>query len=285
MSTGGLTERRWPGILLFNVQISNHVITVTDTFGLYAKQVVYLNKIGLDPLELEVKRVLSKTELQVGPVNAGITKIINPVTYSGGSLIAQEQPRTGPDQDYVLRNVYAEEPIIAIRTANVDRYGQYYTVDNPVPVQLSDGSVNIETVNANVSVQLSHKDNDPNPGDVHDSVQIGDGVDILGINPDGSINVVQTSETLKYTVINVPMTLANTDYVLSLPTEIRRFTLKIRDGAGTLKIYETPSGDSFTVARGASYYSGSVKNPSLSLTVQSSQPNCVLEAICWVVQP
>lgn len=71
----------------------------------------------------------------------------------------------------------------------LDENGDAYSPTNPLAVQLSDGSVNIGTVNAEVEVQLSHIDNSPDAGDVADSVRIGDGVETLEVNADGSINM------------------------------------------------------------------------------------------------
>ena len=45
--------------------------------------------------------------------------------------------------------VYEQEPTLAKRTISVDEFGNFYDVNNPIPVRLSDGSVNIGTVNAN----------------------------------------------------------------------------------------------------------------------------------------
>lgn len=55
--------------------------------------------------------------------------------------------------------------------------------DNPIYVQLSDGSINIGTVNANIEVQLSDQSPDP------DVVRIGNGTNQLKVNADGSIDV------------------------------------------------------------------------------------------------
>ena len=63
------------------------------------------------------------------------------------------------------------------------------TSDNPIFVRLSDGSISIGTVNAELEVQLSHKDNDPNSGDVADSVRIGNGEFEANVNEDGSFDV------------------------------------------------------------------------------------------------
>jgi len=67
--------------------------------------------------------------------------------------------------------------------------GNPITTENPLPVQLSDGSINIDTLDAQLEVHLSHLDNTPDIGDVFDSIRIGDGTNQLSINPDGTINV------------------------------------------------------------------------------------------------
>lgn len=83
-----------------------------------------------------------------------------------------------------------------MRTHAVDWLGRSYSRSNPVPVELSDGSISIGTVNAELEVQLSHQDNVPDIGDVHDSVRIGDGIHTLEINSDGSINVTDNGGSL-----------------------------------------------------------------------------------------
>lgn len=83
----------------------------------------------------------------------------------------------------------------AKRVTLVNLDGTENSPDNPLYVQLSDGSINIGTVNAELEVQLSHKNNDPDLGDIADSVRIGDGVEELAINPDGSINTSPVPST------------------------------------------------------------------------------------------
>lgn len=67
-----------------------------------------------------------------------------------------------------------EDDILARRVVFVDALGNFYNTNNPLPVILTDGSVNIGTVNAEIEVQLSSRDNYPDSGDVHDSVRWGD---------------------------------------------------------------------------------------------------------------
>lgn len=84
-----------------------------------------------------------------------------------------------------------EDSADAKRVVVVDPTGIYLgsSPDKPIYVQLSDGSVNIGTVNAEVEMQLSSKDDFPDAGDQHDSIRIGDQNYELSVNSDGSINV------------------------------------------------------------------------------------------------
>lgn len=168
------------------------VVTVGSVCEFYVKQHIALKGTALPILKVRIHRVLSDTQLLVGPVDGKITDYTNVSLYTlaaASTIEAEEQDRAGipaADRD---RAVYAEEPIVATRNVLVDCEGDYYGPKNPMPVQLSNGSVNIGTVNAELEVQLSHKDGDQHTGDVHDSVRVGDGVDEMAVNTDGSINV------------------------------------------------------------------------------------------------
>lgn len=112
----------------------------------------------------------------------------NPV--NSGKISAPEQTKVSTPEDDQDTDRYEKGPTNADRGVLVDQWGDFYDVTNPVPVQLSDGSINIGTVNAELEVFLTHKDNDPIGGDIHDSVRIGDGENELKVNPDGSLNFV-----------------------------------------------------------------------------------------------
>jgi hypothetical protein len=167
------------------------LVQVADSRGFYVKQQVYLVSSTQLAFNVEIKRFISPTAFYVGLKGdigdrSDITAFL---TADTATIQANEQGRSGITLDERKRAVYMEEPIAAERVISVDERGQPYNTQNPVPVQLSDGSINIGTVNAELEVQLSHMDNVPDIGDVADSVRIGDGVDELGIEPDGSINV------------------------------------------------------------------------------------------------
>lgn len=205
-----IRERSWPAIVLTPITVSGDKIIVPDARGLHPKQQVQITNGALEQLQLEIKRVIDETTIQVGPsakfgndpasVRKGgsIKDITNvPVGYSGGTLSALEQGRTSISSEAIFPAVYAEEPTVALRNVLVDYWGKYYSTDNPLPVQLSDGSINIGTVNAELETQLSHRDNWPDPGDVHDSVRIGSGVanEYLKIYPSGDIDIRSIGRT------------------------------------------------------------------------------------------
>lgn len=168
----------------------NGLVTVSDVGDFKVKQEVLISAPLIQTQILEIKRIVSQTQLLVGP-KGNIFKYsdISAFTVAAGSFIeAKEQERPKVPEQEVERITYEEEPTMARRVISVDRYGRKWDVDNPFPVRLSNGSINVGTVNAEIEVQLSRRDNYPDAGDVHDSVRIGNQDYELKINPDGSIN-------------------------------------------------------------------------------------------------
>lgn len=177
------------------------LIYVADISGFYVKQRITLKSNTKAPATFEIKRFDSLTSFYVGPLppsgKIGDRSDVSAfLTADSATIESAEQPRPGITGDEHERAVYMEEPVVAKRTISVDKFGRPYETSNPLPVRLSDGSINIGSVNAELEVQLSHKDNDPDAGDVHDSVRIGDGEDELEINQDGSINTVNLSDAV-----------------------------------------------------------------------------------------
>jgi len=171
-------------------------ITVADTRLFKVKQKVFLQSSTQQPRDgLEVKKIINRTEMVVGPEKSAIhitSDVSDFLVTDTATVAANEQFRPIIPSEEFNRAVYEEEPTVAIRSMLVDKEGNDYRTENPLPVELSNGSVNIGTVNAELEVQLSHKDNFPDVGDVADSVRIGDGVHELAINSDGSINTLST---------------------------------------------------------------------------------------------
>lgn len=191
-------EQRWPRVIASPISINGVLITVPNTYNLRAKQQVQLQQIGVQPYPCEIVTVFNETEIQVKSIQRSEDR--RPLSeidfkkaiaiYDGGTLVALEQKRNILTGDIVNRAVYAEEPTMALRTHSVDYWGRPFTTENPLPVQLSDGSINIGTVEANLEVQITHLDNWPVPGRVHDSVRIGDGVNEVTAQNFAAINQV-----------------------------------------------------------------------------------------------
>lgn len=156
------------------------IVTIADTRLFKVKQKVFVRSNTVPSIDgLEVKRIISQTQMIVGPEKQPIhaySDLSNLLVADSAVIGSNEQVRPSIPVEEFSRAVYEEEPAVAIRSMLVDKNGNDYRTDNPLPVQLSSGSVNIGTVNAELEVQLSHLDNYPNPGDVHDSVRIGDGL-------------------------------------------------------------------------------------------------------------
>ena len=174
-------------------------VTTASSCAFVLSQIVVLTATGIDPITLRVRRVPSEFTVELGPID-GDTKDRTDITaYTAilaAAIEANEQDRPIVPEQEIERHTFQDEPTVARRSFMVDCKGEGYRKDNPFPVQLSDGSIDIGTVNAELEVQLSHQDNVPDAGDVADSTQVGDGVEILEINPDGSINVKVTGITV-----------------------------------------------------------------------------------------
>lgn len=284
-------EKKWPDVPVrpfIASGASNGLITISSTKGFYVKQKIIVSApLPLGEKQFQIKRIISETQMFVGEPSESINHrsdmsayllSLNPFVYA----FVQDRPSIA-HEDYE-RAVYAEEPIVAKRSVLVDELGRYWSVANPFPVRLSDGSINIGTVNAELEVQLSHQDNVPDPGDIHDSVRIGDGTDQLQINPDGSINTSVLLPSI-YKIDELSMPLANTYYEYQFPSNTRYFTIKARNHSGIVRIYETGSSTKFfTIGIGATYSSTQIKTENLSIWAQGSKPNMTLEIMYWVYQ-
>lgn len=196
-------ERMWDAIAptLFTADGSVYgIVTVASTVGFKVGAAVAISATGVSPLNAQVIRILSYTQLVVGP-NASIPGTKSDLSLYlvalGASINQPEQTKREVGVNDKLNATYDGEPTAAWRTVFVDPLGKYYGTANPLPVQLSDGAISIQTLNAELNVQLNAQDNFPKAGDVHSSVRIG-GPSVVGgsqineavVNPDGSFNVV-----------------------------------------------------------------------------------------------
>jgi len=173
----------------------NGVITVENTEYFKVKMTITLQSDTRQPTNYEVKQVLSRTQMALGPVKSkhkqrsdltGWPLSDNPIAK------ATKQDRPSIDEKDYERAVYEEEPTMAKRVIPVNRYGELNSPENPLYTQLTDGSINIGTVNAELEVQLSHLDNNPDIGDIADSVRIGGTQYQAEVTPDNKLQVTNS---------------------------------------------------------------------------------------------
>jgi hypothetical protein len=286
-----ITEKKYyhiPPVPLLADGTVDGLITIEKTYSFKAGHCV-LFKQGATQFKAKIQRVISETQFIVIDEKAQITtttKLDMSSFLAGSTVELPESKRPVIPHLEIYRQVYEEEPTVAIRNHSVDWLGRPYDTTNPLPVQLSDGSIDIGAVNAELEVQLSHQDNVPDAGDVADSVQVGDGTEILEINPDGSINVnvIGLSSASTPSIVNIPVPNANTEVSYTLTDDTVRFKFRVRDSGAKAKVSYT-SGQSgtnyWTVNRGSVYEEDGLDITGKTLYFQLSKANQVVEIMYW----
>lgn len=115
----------------------NGRVAVSDIRGFFVGQIVQIRSDTLQPTEYKIKRFISKTEFRVGPPNSGVSVTSSTSQFlvtDNAKISAEEQARVGITEDEIQKAEYAEEPIVAKRVIGVDEYGDYYSLQNPLPV-------------------------------------------------------------------------------------------------------------------------------------------------------
>lgn len=145
-------EKRWalvPVQLLIGNGTSNGVVPVADSKLFRVKQQILVKSNTQTTKLLQVNRIQSPTEIEVGSMSETIThrEDVSMFTVADGasvSAIEQVRPKIGVED--FARAVYDEEPAVAIRTVVVDPLGN--RIDSVLGV---DGKRRLAT-DANVSV-------------------------------------------------------------------------------------------------------------------------------------
>ncbi len=169
-----LSEKRFYAILpqAFTADgTSDGIITVADTYCWKVGQIVTVVSSASPPRRLKIKAVLSETIIKVGDIKTPIYKFIDVSdllvadsamieliddSINSGSQASNRRPTI--DLHEIQRQVYEEEPTIALRSHLVDFLGRSYCPDNRLPV---DANVTITDLNAtlpkivNIPVPLS----------------------------------------------------------------------------------------------------------------------------------
>lgn len=114
----------------------NGKITVADVAGFYVKSQVRIVSNTQAAQLLEVKRIEGTTDIYVGRIGQDIEDRINASAFlvtDSASITLNEQKIPTIKQEDIWQAIYAREPIVALRSILVDKYGRYYDDSNPLP--------------------------------------------------------------------------------------------------------------------------------------------------------
>jgi len=135
-----MIEKRWAAIAPISLiadGTTDGYIILSTTAGFKTKQEVILKATGEETLALQIKRVLSNTQLLVGPRGTKLSVFSDISIYTtakNATLEAYEQPRPDIPLQEIQRAIFEEEPAVAQRTIAVDQWGQPYSDSNPLPI-------------------------------------------------------------------------------------------------------------------------------------------------------
>lgn len=281
-------EKRWASIAprLFTADgTDGGKITLADTIFFKVKQKVAIQASGEQNLELEVKAVLSDTVLIVGPINGNIqskTNISAYTTAKGSFIYAQEQLRSEIPEVEHKRATFEEEPTNARRSVLVDPYGNFYTPENPLPVQLD---LVVDTVQVNVELDAFEEESPDSVLVVGSEDGSVDGVKhVFNVNPDGTLNTVR-ADLRTPLITNIPVDNADTETPIAIPAATRAFCVRIRGGKarGQISYLAGQTATEFmTLEYGNSYKEENLKlSTILNLYIQTNKPNQVIELLTW----
>lgn len=117
-------------------------LTVVYSGFFKVKQQIIVVSNTQPPKELEIKRINSVNEIEVGPKgHINNREDISAYTVAGGANIkANEQVRPSIPQEEIIRAVYEEEPVVAYRVIGVDQNGNTvnWSEDGLVPQEFDD---------------------------------------------------------------------------------------------------------------------------------------------------
>jgi len=227
----------------------NGSITLASTRPFKVKQEITISAIGLPTLDLEVKKINIPFELILGPRNANIAAYTNLTAYTtalSAAIFANEQKRPSIPFEESTRAVYDEEPTVAKRNVLVDQDGEYIDV-------------------------------------------IKDDVGVRRLAVDADVNIDSLTVAISYpgipTIANIPIPLANTEYLYVIPTGTKQLSLKDRDGDAKTRIAYV-AGDTAvkyaTVNMGNSHDVYDIATPvGLTIYLRSNKSNRILEITSW----
>lgn len=155
-----LFEKRWASVsirvLTANGTVDG-VLTIADSRPCHVGQRILLKSNTQVLRILKIKRITSKTTLEVGLPDSRIEQRSDVSAFlvaDSASFIAEEQTRPAIGSEDFQRAVYAEEPAIAVRSILVDELGEYYNEENPLPTS---AVINVDSLTVSVALDAFTK--------------------------------------------------------------------------------------------------------------------------------
>ena len=119
------------------------VATIGSTCGFYIKQFVILKSDSLPQIQLQIKNILSTTQLIVGPNNNSLTASPKNITDISGYTVVDGATISAPEQnnfpipaDDHYNTVYMPAPVSSDRVIGIDCYGNPWDTNNPIPINI-----------------------------------------------------------------------------------------------------------------------------------------------------
>jgi len=126
---------------------SNGLVTIASTYGYKVGMFISLKSDSMQPRILKINRIISETQFHVGDDKTKIWQYsdITGFLVSDNAVVCfSEQERPVIHINEIQRQIYEEEPTIALRTMPVDWMGRPYTIDNPLPTKSTDTSTSVD---------------------------------------------------------------------------------------------------------------------------------------------
>lgn len=148
-------EKRWAAVspqLFTSNGTANGKLTVVDSSVFKVKQQINISSNALPNLNLEIKSIPDDVTILVGPVGANIFTYSDISAYlvaDSASISAIEQKRSSVPVEEINRAVYEEEPVVATRTILVDKHGNKFDQNNPLPTT---ATIDVDSLTVNVTL-------------------------------------------------------------------------------------------------------------------------------------
>lgn len=141
-TTPRVSEKKFytiPDIALTANGTIDGLVTIPSTFQYKVGMIISLFSATQAPRRLKIKRVISETQMHIGEEKTKINEFSDLTLFlvsDTATVCYTESQRPVIDVLEIQRQVYEEEPTVALRTHDVDWLGRPYSEENPLPIKI-----------------------------------------------------------------------------------------------------------------------------------------------------